>query len=229
MLRLLLTCLLGASTTLAWAQEGVALAGMEASRDNQYAYLGTVLPLPGSALGKGWVQRYWLDYTTYRYEKAQGQDIDAKVAGVEAALGFQGSSDSGWWGAYLGGRYGNTRLSPDDLSNEDRGGGTNVKLQLEGETALMRGWRVNGIVSHLIGQSSFWSRLRFQTVLENQLLVGPELVIQGDPLYRLYKLGMFVGGIKLGKDAALTLKAGANKQDSDSAGVYAGVEWFMPY
>lgn len=223
---------MGAAAMAAWpalAQEKIALAGIEASRDSQYAYLGMVLPLPGQRLGQGLVQRYWLDYTTYRYEKTPGQDIDAKVAGVEAALGYQNGSERGWWSAYLGGRYGNTRLNPNDFENEDRGGELNFKLQLEGESALSSAWRVNGIVSHLIGQSSYWSRLRVQTVLSNQLLFGPELVAQGDPRYHLYKLGLFVGGIKLGHDAALTVKAGASKLDSESVGAYAGVEWYKPY
>lgn len=211
------------------AQTGVALAGIEGANDAHSAYLGTVLPVPGSALGKGWVQRYWLDYTTYRYEKTPGQDIDARVAGAEAALGYQDSWEGGWWSAYLGGRYGNTRLSPDDLSNEDRDGDFSAKLQLEGEATVSPKWRLNGIVSHVVGHSSYWSRLRAQTTFGDHLLVGPEIVVQGDPLYRLYKLGAYVGGIELGAGGALTVKLGVSKLDSDSAGAYAGVEWYKPY
>lgn len=211
------------------AQTGVALAGLEAGNATHSAYLGTVLPLPGGALGKGWVQRYWLDYTAYRYEKTPGQDIDAKVTGLEAALGLQGGLGADWWAVYLGGRYGNTRLSPDDPANENRGGDFSIKLQLEGEKAVSPAWRVNGIASYLIGQSNYWVRLRAQTALDNQRLLGPELVVQGDPFYRLVKLGVYVGGIKLGRDAALTVKAGASRLNSDSAGAYAGVEWYLPY
>jgi hypothetical protein len=211
------------------AQTGVALAGVEAGSDTHYSYLGTVLPLPGSVLGRGWVQRYWLDDTGYRYEKTPGQDIDARVSGLEAALGLHGGAEADWWGVYLGGRYGNTRLSPDDPANEDRGRNFSIKLQLEGETALSSAWRVNGIASHLVGRSSYWLRLRAQTMLDNRLLLGPELVVQGDPVYRLFKLGVYVGGIKLGREAALTVKAGVSKLDSDSAGAYAGVEWYLPY
>lgn len=227
-LRLLLASLIVA-TAPAWAQERIALAGLEAGRDNGYAYWGTVLPLPGQHLGQGFVQRYWLDYVAYRYEKLPQQDIDAKAAGVEAALGYQQSSANGWWGAYLGPRYASTRLSPDDPGNNDRGGHLRAKLQFEGETELGAGWRLNGIASHLIGQSSYWLRFRAQTRLDNQLLLGPELVVQGDPSYRLFKLGVYVGGIKLGRDAALTVKAGASKLDSGSAGAYAGIEWYLPY
>jgi hypothetical protein len=72
-------------------------------------------------------------------------------------------------------------------------------------------------------------RLRAQTRLDNQLLLGPELVVQGDPLYHLFKLGVHVGDIKLGREAALTVKAGASKLNSDPVGAYAGVEWYLPY
>lgn len=211
------------------AQTGVALAGVEGASDTHSAYLGTVRPLRGSALGRGWVQRYWLDYTGYRYEKLPGEDVDAKVAGAEAALGYQDGSQHGWWSVYLGARYAHTRLSPDDMSNEDRGSDLSGKLQLEGERAMPSGWRLNGIVSHVIGHSSYWVRVRAQTIVADHLLLGPELVAQGDPLYRIFKLGAYLGGIRLGEDAALTVKFGVSKLDSDSARAYAGVEWYKPY
>jgi hypothetical protein len=217
------------ATLPAEAQTGVALAGVEAGKDTASAYLGTVLSIPGSVLGKGWVQRYWLDYTAYPYEKTPAEEIDVGVAAFEAALGYQGSSATGWWAVYLGAQYSYTELSPNDPSNEERGPDLSAKLQIEGETQLSRNWRINGIASHVVGESSFWTRLRLQTTLDNQLLVGPELIVQGDPNYRLVKLGIFVGGIKVGRDAALTVKLGASRLESGSASGYGGIEWYMPY
>mgnify|MGYP006864916047 CR=1 FL=1 len=95
MLRFLLAGLLSAAMAQAWAQERIMLAGVEASRDSRYAYLGAVLPLPGNRLGQGFVQRYWLDYDAYRYEKLPQQYIDTEVASGEAALGYQQSSARG--------------------------------------------------------------------------------------------------------------------------------------
>lgn len=213
----------------AHARDAVVLAGAEAGKGTRYGYLGGVLPIAGSRLGKGWVQRYWLDYTAYRYEKSPGNDVDAKVMGGEAALGFQDGDGHGWWSAYFGARYGDTRLSPDDSVNEDRGGRFRAKVQLEGETALTSAWRLNGIVSHLVGHSSYWLRVRAQTALGNQLYAGPEFIAQGDPTYRLHKLGAFVGGIRLGGDVALTLKGGLSRLESDSTGAYVGIEAYMPY
>jgi len=202
---------------------------MELSRDSQYAYLGTVLPLSGQHLGQGFVQRYWLDYVTYRYEKTPQQDIDAKVVGGEAALGYQQSSAGSWWGAYLGARYADTRLSPRDPDNRNEGRQWHAKLQLEGETELGGGWRINGIASHLIGDSSYWARLRLQTVLSNHWHAGPEVIVQGDPYYSAYKVGAFVGNIKLGASSALTIKAGLSKPESDSASLYGGAEFYIPF
>ena len=213
----------------AWAQEHVVLAGAEASRDSRYAYLGVLLPLPGQQLGNGFVQRYWLDYIGYQYDKTQQQEIEAKVTGGEAALGYQQSNASSWWGMYIGARYANTRLSPYDPLNEDRGGRLRAKLQFEGETEIREDWRINGIASHLIGSSNYFARLRLQTNLSNQLRVGPEVIVQGDSNYRAYKVGAFLGNIMFATSTALTLKLGMSKLESAPASLYAGAEFYIPF
>lgn len=229
MLRLLFASLASVAMTSAWAQKGVVLTGMEASRDNQYAYLGTVLPLSGQHLGHGFVQRYWLDYVAYRYEKTPVEEIDTTVSSVEAALGYQQSNAVGWWGAYLGARYANTRLSPSDPDNDDRGGRLRAKLQVEGEREVGAGWRVSGIASHLLGDATYWTRLRLQTTLRNQWHIGPEVIAQGDSNYSAYKVGVFLGNIKLGASSALTLKAGVSKPEDDSTSLYVGAEFYIPF
>jgi hypothetical protein len=229
MLRLLFAGMLSAAMAPAWAQERIFLTGVEASRDSQYAYLGAVLPLPGNRLGQGFVQRYWLDYDAYRYEKLPLQYIDTRVVSGEAALGYQQSSASGWWGAYLGARYANMRLSPDDPDNDDRGWRWRAKWQFEGETEVSAGWRANVIVSNLVGDANYWARLRLQTLLRNQWHIGPEVIVQGDPNYSAYKVGAFFGNIKVGESSALTLKAGVSNPADEPASLYVGAEFFIPF
>ena len=212
----------------AWAQEGIVLSGVEASRDNQYAYLGVVMPLSGQRLGQGFVQRYWLDYTGYSYEK-QPQTIDSAVTAVEAALGYQQSNANSWWAGYLGAHYSDTRLSPNDPDNTNQGRQWHARLQLEGETDVAAGWRGNGIASYLIGDFNYWARLRLQTTLGNQLHIGPELVVQGDSYYDAYELGVFVGNIMLGETSALTLKGGVSQSSNESASLYLGAEFYIPF
>ncbi|OYW38875.1 MAG: hypothetical protein B7Z35_05990 [Hydrogenophilales bacterium 12-61-10] len=195
----------------AWARDGVILTGVEGSRDNHSAYLGTVLPLFGQHLGQGLVQRYWLDYTGYRYEKQPFRTIDSEVAG------------------YLGAHYSDTRLSPGDPDNDNQGKQLHAKLQFEGETDLAAGWRGNGIVSYLLGDFNYWARLRVQTTLANRLHVGPELVVQGDAYYDAYKLGLFMGNIPLGERSALTLKGGVSQTLNETASLYLGTEFYIPF
>jgi hypothetical protein len=213
----------------AWARDGVILTGLEGSRDNHSAYLGTVLPLSGQRLGQGFVQRYWLDYTGYGYEKQPLQTIDSKVTAVEAALGYQHSTASSWWAGYLGAHYSDTRLSPGDPDNDNQGKQLHAKLQFEGETDLAAGWRGNGIVSYLLGDFNYWARLRVQTTLANRLHVGPELVVQGDAYYDAYKLGLFVGNIPLGERSALTLKGGVSQTLNEASSLYLGTEFYIPF
>jgi hypothetical protein len=213
----------------ACAQSGIALTGVEASRDKQYAYLGAVLPWPGTELGQGWVQRYWLDYDAYRYEKLPRQYIDTRVTGVEAALGYQQGGATGWWAAYLGARYADTRLSPNDPDNDNADRQWRAKLQFEGETALSKDWRINGIVSHLAGDPNYWLRLRAQTTLERQWHIGPEIIVQGDAYYSAFKLGVFVGNILLDQTSALTLRAGLGQTEADPVSLYLGAELYIPF
>jgi len=212
-----------------WAQEGVVLTGAEASRDNQYAYLGVVMPLSGQRLGQGFVQRYWLDYTAYSYEKQPFQTIDSAVTAVDAALGYQQSNASSWWAGYLGAHYADTRLSPNDPDNDSQGRQLHARLQFEGETDVAEGWRGNGIVSYVVKDFNYWARLRLQTTLKNQLHIGPELVVQGDSYYDAYKLGVFVGNIPVGQTSALTLKGGVNQTINESASLYLGAEFYIPF
>lgn len=229
MMKLLLASLTLVSASSVWAEEKVVLAGAEVGRDSQYAYLGILQPFPGQRLGSGFVQRYWLDYITYQYDKAPAQTIEVRIVSGEAALGYQQSNANSWWGMYLGARYANTRLSPVGPGNEGRGGRLRTKVQLEGETEVGAGWRINGSASHLVGDANYWARLRLQTVLANQLRVGPEVIVQGDSSYSAYKVGAFVGNIKLGASTALTLKAGMNKSGDAPASLYAGAEFYIPF
>ena len=83
------------------AAERLMLAGVEASEAAYYSYVGTVLPLGAQDGGRGWFQRYWLDRYGYEYDGVPGR-VEADAYGAEAALGYGGASEAGWWGVSLG-------------------------------------------------------------------------------------------------------------------------------
>ena len=102
-----------AAAVAARADDRLWILTGEAYKDNYYLGGGLLIPFPRSHLGQGWVQRYWLDTFTYTYE-AGPQQIDSSVWGAEAMLGYQASRPGLSGAVYLGVRYSDAHLSPDD-------------------------------------------------------------------------------------------------------------------
>lgn len=208
--------------------EGLLLGGVQFATRAPYAYLGTIVPLPGQRLGDGWVQRYWLDALRYEYDGAPGR-VEAKGWGAEAMLGLQRSSPRGYAAGYLGLRAQNTVLSPSDPGNSAEGGQAGLKVQIEGERAIDAAWRVNGIANYSTASYDYWTRGRLLRGLPGGTYLGPELIVQGNRDYNLRALGLVYGGLRpLGGALSVSVKGGY--QDTRTGGgAYGGVEFAYPY
>lgn len=205
------------------AAAGTVLAGAEAAPESSYAYLGMVLPLADGADGAGrFVQRYWVDHLTYAYDGQPGE-VEAEAWGGEAALGYTRAQGRAWWAVYGGLAYRDTDLDPDDRSSEARGSHTRLRLQLEGETDLVAGLRLNANASYVFGVDSYWTRLRLFYPLAGGLRVGPELVYQGDDDYQANQVGAVLDGLRL-QQASLAVKAGISRLEGQSSTGYVGIE-----
>ncbi len=207
----------------AWSQERLWLAGAEVSPGNSYAYAGVLLPAFGGNLGEGFVQRYWVDRVTYRYD-SNGQTIEAKGPGAEAALGYVTPTTGGSLSGMLGLVYRDTRLSPDDPDSAARGAHWRVKAQGEFNHALTDELDLDLMASYVLGQRGYWSRARLGHALGNGLRAGPELVIQGDPDYRVTQYGAFLTGLRLSSSVQAGVKAGMRDQRDESTRGYLGLE-----
>ena len=225
----LATCLLIVAAWLpASASDALPLGGVEGGHATSYAYLGTILPTPGSELGNGIVQKYWIDRLTYSY-KSNNQDVDASAYGLEGAVGYQKVGSGGWGGAYLGLRYQDTKLSPDNPDSQVRGGQFRVKAQLEGQQDFSGGWRVGALTSYVFGNRSYWARLQLQHRLPNGWYLGPEVVAQGDPDYRGRAAAAALSGIPIGEKTFLGFRVGAKKIAGESREVFGAVELGTSY
>jgi len=195
---------------------------------NYYAYVSIIAPLSQNRIGDGFVQKYWLDYLGYNY-MADSQEIDATGIGIEGALGYQFSGASGWGGAYIGIRYSDTRLSPDNPDSRVRGSQLWAKIQLEGEKKLDPGWKINGIGSYILALDGYWIRGRVMYRTHNEVFTGPEIVSQGDPEYRAWQWGWFITGFEPMPNMDLGVKAGIRRTEKAESGVYLGVELSRSY
>ena len=191
-------------------------------RDNYYVGGGVVSALPGSRLGRGWAQRYWVDSFTYSYD-AGTRRIKAEVWGAEAMIGYQASRQRVSGAIYVGARYSDARLSPDDPGSALRGQQWFPKVQVEGDALLSPVWRANAMASYTFGLDGYWGRLRLLRGIGGSKFVGPEFVYQGDPSYSSLKVGAVYGGISLASWVSLNLKGGYRWQTGANS-PYVGAE-----
>jgi hypothetical protein len=204
------------------AADNLFLTGAESSRLGDYAYAGMLMPLGNSSLGSGWVMRHWVDRVSYNYV-TRGQRVDAVSYGYSPAIGYQaplGRSHLGLSGAL---RLGNTRLSPDDPSNDDRGTRARFALEAEITTPLGRSVENQLIVNTQLGNGGYFARERLLVRGFGDLFAGPELIVKGSREHSGWQTGLAVGGISLGR-TKLLLRGGVGGQRNETTEAYAGAE-----
>jgi len=206
----------------AMADNRLALAGGELGNDAYYTYAGLVLPGPGNDSGRGLLQRYWVDAFGYEYDSAS-ERIEASAYGLEAALGYGTSNEKGWASAFVGLRYTDTDLTPDDTAARARGSQLGFKVDLQGEREIATGWRGNVILSFANKQRAYWTRARLMRALSARQSLGAEFVAGGNDESRSRAVGA-VFSFQPGQSPWFVgLKAGY-RDDSDQSGAYGGIE-----
>ena len=230
--RLIAGLLAGVLASGALADGRLLLAGTELRPEGErYAYLGAIMPLPGdNALGRGWVQRYWVDAVRYSYEVSNPalygvdrQRIRGSVTGLEAAVGYMFQAGDLGVAGYAGVRHADTTLSPDDPGSRIRGAKLWPKFQLEVNKPLASRWRSENIASYVVGLDGYWLRSRLMHTTHLGHDAGPELVLVGDRDFRALKLGMTYGGIRPTPDLSVSFRGGIHLQ-TEATGPYVGVD-----
>src|SRR5688572_13739188 len=99
---LLLSALLLLPNVSAAGEDKLLISAVEVGgHHSHYGLAGIIAPLPGNSLGNGFVGRFFASGLAYRYEGSPGR-VSADALGGEISLGYQRSSDKGWWGGYAG-------------------------------------------------------------------------------------------------------------------------------
>lgn len=220
-LRALLLLVALAAAPAAAADDRLLLAGSEAADDAWYAYAGVVLPGPGREAGRGLLQRYWVDRFGYEYDGAPGR-VRARATGAEASAGWGTSSARGWSNVWVGARYTNTALGPDDPGATARGAQVGLKLQVETEQEVAPRWRVGGIASFVSTQGAYWARAAVTRRGLARTDAGLELTAGGNDESRSISTGLF-GSFRPVADWTVGVGVGARRERGESAGAYLRV------
>jgi hypothetical protein len=225
--RTLFHAVLGVGSLLAGAHAVAAdrllLVGAEAADAAYYSYVGALVPFGERKDGRGWYQRYWVDAFGYEYDGGPGR-VEADAYGVEAALGYGGSDELGWWSVSAGLRHTDTRLEPDDRQARARGSQLGGKLQIDFERRVAPDWRLAGIASYSNEQNGYWVRGRLMHGATQTRTFGVEAVANGNDEADATAAG-FVTTFRPGQARwTVGLKAGYRFQD-DADGAYGGLEF----
>lgn len=213
----LLAAALGASPALAEPRQ--LFLGSEGASTQAYAYVGILAPWADS--GARWATRYWIDAQRYEYD-SNGRTVVGKAVGFSPAVVRSFPFADGYVALSAGLRFADTRLTPDDPGNKQRGFKTSVPLQIDGQLRAGR-TTVSGIASAEPDVGSYWTRARvIGDGLLGPLALGVEVIAKGSDEYSARQAGLVVGAERV------TVKLGASRQDGRSTGAYLGVEVGMP-
>jgi len=207
----------------ALARDVFVLGGSTFSSTSKYHYLGLVVPIQQESLDRdGFLLRLWTAYKDFKYTTSFpggpagiSTNIDVDGPEFEAAAGYQRyfGKDSRVTG-YLGLVHRNLDATPDDSDRNFESKSNGVKFQLEG-TTRSGNFGVSATGSYVFGFKDYWARVRPAYYLGDSLHIGPEFVALGGQRYTKQQLGIFLDGIRLGKDASFGLKLGS-EHDSRS-------------
>ena len=200
------------------------LAGGQYGANSSYAYLGSVLPLPGNSLGHGFAARVWSDYLTYNYHSG-GQKIDASAWGAELAGMYQFSGAWGWSDLSAGAHYRDTTLSPDDPANRARGGQVFLTLQADGAYNIDQDWRLRGIATYISTVNGYFLQPMIERAVSSTVRVGIDATFQGDRTYRQVYAGANAS-ISLSDSRIIALRAGT-MTSGGASGLYAGLSFVL--
>lgn len=209
----------GLGSPAAGAEVRELFIGGEGASTQAYAYVGALAPWADSS-GR-WATRYWFDAQRYEYD-SNGRTIVGKVVGFSPAVVRTFSFANGYLAVSAGVRFADTRLSPDDPGNEQRGFKASLPLQIDGQLRV-NSTTLSGIASGEPDIGSYWARARaVGDRLLGPLALGIEVIAKGSDEYSARQAGLLVGGDRV------RVKFGGSRQDGRSTGGYLGIEVGVP-
>ncbi|HSM10756.1 MAG TPA: cellulose biosynthesis protein BcsS [Lysobacter sp.] len=177
--------------------ESVWIAGASVAEETDVGWLGRVGPLPGKRLADGWSQSIFVDYVSYEYD-AGTQRINGTAKGIKFSIGREFRVERGYLGLGLGVGASQTRLSPDDPGNSNRGTSVHPVGEFQWRSDADATWRSRAYAQYVFGARRSYANAFVGRLLPNGMALGPQLSTGGDPSYRIYGLALALDGWKLG-------------------------------
>lgn len=206
--------------TVSAQDSGVVYTGVSVS-EGYNVYAGSLLALPGEALGDGLAVRAGVSGGRYEYDAA-GAEIEADYITGDLALVYQTSGPWGWANFSVGPRITDTTLTPADPENERAG--TRVDLAIQTDGTVGQRWRLEWFGSVGAFDQAYFTEVRFGPEIEGAsgTRIGVEAGVQGDDFYSSRKIGAFAS-TRLGEGWEGRVSGGASELEDRSAQPYGSL------
>ena len=109
----------------------------------------------------------------------------------------------------------NLDSKPNDPSSNAQSKDTGLKTQVEFTTKFTSSFGFSGIASHVFDIKSTWARARPAWYFDDSINIGPEFVYIHGSDYDKNRIGVFVEGIRLGKQTNFGLSIGREHNGSN--------------
>lgn len=211
--------------------ERVVFAGAEGSSNGSYSYLGTVIPMAGEQLGRGWYHKAVISMIRYRFESTErgaAEDVNGRAPGIEGGLGhaWQFGARTFDLSATVG--YRHIRLAPFEPREEKTGSVLTLNPQVIAYTPLPGKFDADLIANYSFGLGSSFARLRAGFKPTGGWRTGAETKrLRGDS-YAINTGGVFLS-VPLNKHVTLDFTAGKEKPRDEPAASYGGIAFSVVF
>lgn len=205
--------------------ESLWVGGASGADTTRVVYLGRVTALPGQRLGDGWSYSVFVDHVEYEYDQGP-TTIDARANSVRLGVSRQMPVAGGSFSYGLAVQARNTRLSPDDTSNENRGSHARAVAELQWRSSEQADWRRGFYGQYAFVARNHYAKLFVGRRLGNDVAIGPQLWTGGDPSYRVHGAGIAVDGWRIGA-ARMTAILGAEHAEGGDTRPAVGIEFSL--
>ncbi len=208
------------------ARDVALYTGYTSSQHADYSYVGAVVPLTATSLEQDSVlARAWLSYQNFDYQSGSST-IKASGPVYEAAVGYQSYfSKTTRVTGYVGAVHRNISLSPNDPTSNVTRKKNGTKVQLELWTRPISQFDLSVIASHTDHLGDTWIRIRPAYVINDKILVGPEVIKVKGESYDKYRYGVAVEGLQLADNVGISLALGHEKSrlNNSASGTYGTI------
>lgn len=206
--------------------DSVLFGGVALGESNAVGYLGINLPVgKGHVLADGWQQSVSVELVSFDYD-SNGQTIDGRTTGLKYTLGHEFALEPGYLRLSLGGRFNDTRLSPDDPGNRNNGSQVRGLVELQWRSQEESRWRTQAYAEYLIGARRSNVSLFLGRRFGNGLAIGPRFSTSSDPSYGVHGVALTLSGLKWGS-ADVSVFIGAQHNESGDTGPSIGLDWSL--